>query len=377
MASIRRHPNATTRWQVRYRDPTGRQRTKNFAKRSDAEKYANLVEADKLRGNWTDPALGKMTYSEWSRQYEASRLGLRPSTRARDDSCLRNLILPTFGETKLSAIQPINVRQWIATLVENSYAPATVRKAAQLFRASLDAAVREGLVHRSPALHIELPRIEQRELRVLTPEEIDRVAAASPPRYRVLALTAGYTGLRFGELAGLKESRINLLERSLQVTHNLADVSGVVTIGPVKTPASRRRISLPAFLCDQLGSHLGSFRNESGFVFTSPTGSPLRRTNYRRRVWIPTIEAAFGDHAVRFHDLRHSHAAMLIAEGVHPKVLQERLGHSSIKTTLDTYGHLYEGLDGAAATALDDVYSRSRVDRMWTDTPDKVPSLAF
>ena len=376
MASIRRHPNAPSRWQVRYRDPSGRQRSENFAKKSDAEKTANLIEADKLRGRWTDPALGKLTYAEWSEQYESSRHGLRPSTRARDDSYLANLVLPTFGEIPISAIHPIDVRQWIAKLVSAGYAPATVRKAAQLLRASLDAAVREGLLPRSPATHIDLPKVETPDLRVLTAEEIERVALASPARYRAMVLTAGYTGLRFGEIAGLKASRLNLLKRSLQVTHSLTDVSGMVTLGPVKTPASRRRISLPAFLTDALASHLATHRSESGFVFTSPTGAHLRRTNYRRRGWLPTIEAALGDRSVRFHDLRHSHAAMLIAEGVHPKVLQERLGHSSIKTTLDTYGHLYDGLDGAAADALDDVYSRSRVDRMWTAEGRTIVDLA-
>ena len=84
----------------------------------------------------------------------------------------------------------------------------------------------------------------------------------------------------------------------------------------------------------------------------------MRRTNFRRRSWLPAVRASVGE-PLRFHDMRHSHAAMLIAEGEHPKVIQARLGHSSIQVTLDTYGHLFEGLDEAAADRLDAAYARA------------------
>jgi integrase len=89
-------------------------------------------------------------------------------------------------------------------------------------------------------------------------------------------------------------------------------------------------------------------------------GGPLRRTLFRRRTWLPAVSDSVGE-PCRFHDLRHTHAALLIAEDVHPKVLQERLGHASIKTTLDVYGHLFEGLDEAAADALDEAIGRATV----------------
>lgn len=91
---------------------------------------------------------------------------------------------------------------------------------------------------------------------------------------------------------------------------------------------------------------------DSTFVFGSPDGGPLRRTNWRRRFWVPAVAASVGD-PMRFHDLRHTHAALLVAAGEHPKVIQQRLGHASISTTLDTYGHLMEGLDVAAADRLE------------------------
>ncbi|MFQ5967331.1 MAG: tyrosine-type recombinase/integrase, partial [Acidimicrobiia bacterium] len=166
------------------------------------------------------------------------------------------------------------------------------------------------------------------------------------PRYRALVLVGGYTGLRIGEATHLRPDHLNLLRRQLRVVEHL------------KTEASLRTVSLPRFLVEELAQHLGKYRGE--YVFIAPEGGQVRPQNFRRRAWRPVAPEG-----VRFHDLRHSHAAMLIAAGVHPKVIQERLGHTSIKTTLDIYGHLYDGLDEAAADTLDDVFERSRVDKMW------------
>ena len=100
-------------------------------------------------------------------------------------------------------------------------------------------------------------------------------------------------------------------------------------------------------------------------MFQAPDGGPLRRTTFRERFWLPAVRASVGE-PCRFHDLRHTHVALLIAQGEHPKVIQQRLGHASIRTTLDTYGHLFEGLDEAAAERLDAGFLLLPVDRMLT-----------
>ena len=163
-------------------------------------------------------------------------------------------------------------------------------------------------------------------------------------------LVGGFAGLRLGEALGLQPSSLNLLKQQLRVERQLTEVRGAVSLTSIlKTSAARRTVSVPSKLAEELEAHLMQYARE--LVFTSPNGHPIRRSNFRRRVWQP----AAGE-GVRFHDLRHSHAAMLISEGVQPKVIQARLGHSSIRTTLDTYGHLYEGLDKAAAKAVDKVW---------------------
>ena len=159
----------------------------------------------------------------------------------------------------------------------------------------------------------------------LSPTEIERLAGLIDPRYRALVLTAGYTGARFGELAALRIGRegLDLLRKRMTIRATLTEVRGHLEVGPPKTKAANRSVSLPRFIVDELAHHL---ENHGGdHVFTSPDGKALRRNNFRRRVWLPAVKAA-GLDGVRFHDLRHSHAAMLIAAGEHPRLISGRLG---------------------------------------------------
>jgi integrase len=271
---------------------------------------------------------------------------------------MRNQILPHLGDRRLGSGTTADLEQWVAALTAAGYAAATVRKAYQLAAAVFESAVRSSLIARSPAVGVKLPRIEQREMRFLTPEQVATLANATGA-YRVIVLTAAYTGLRFGELTGLRVGRLDLFRRRLTVAETLSEVRGRITFSDPKTATSRRSLSLPRFLVDELAALLASHAADAdGLVFTAAKGGPLRRTNFRRRVWLPAVDATVGK-PMRFHDLRHTHAAILIAQGEHPKVIQERLGHASIKTTLDTYGHLFEGLDEAAADRLDDTWTGS------------------
>jgi len=135
-------------------------------------------------------------------------------------------------------------------------------------------------------------------------------------------------------------------------------VSGELSFGPPKTNASRRTVSMPGFLVKEVVRHLKGFPDRSQLVFASPEGGSIRRTNFCRRFWLPAVDSSVG-RPCTFHSFRHTHAALLIGEGARPKVIQERLGHGSIRVTLDTYGHLVEGLDQAAADALDGAFKRS------------------
>ena len=367
MGSIRRvaHHSGEHAWQARWRDPAGSQRSKNFARRAEAERHLTVVEGRKLTGDYIDPSRAKIRFAAWLPQAESGHIDRRPSTKARDDSILSSLVLPTFGTMPIGSIHPLIIQEWVAELDEAGYAPATIRKAYQLLSRTLDAAVDAGLLPRSPVGGARLPKLEHSEKRFLSPTEITRLAEAIPPRFKTLVLAAAYTGARFGELAALDTDHYQPLRRSIRIDRTLSEVRGQLHLGQPKTRAARRTLILPEWLADALDEHLATWPPTDGLIFTAPEDGPLRRSGFRTRHWKPAVKKSVGE-PMRFHDLRHSHVALLIAQGTHPAVIAARLGHTSVRTVLDVYGHLYEGLDRGAADALAPPWEASHVDAMWT-----------
>ncbi len=207
MSSTEKTEHGTYR--VRYRTPDGRSRSKTFKRRADADAFAATVETSKLQGTYTDPSPGKTRFGDWAKHVQVSRINLAPSTRARDDSYFRSFMLPYFANETLARVNPLQVQRWMSALVAEDYAPGTIRKAYQLLSAVFDAAVNSDLIPRSPCRGIKLPKDIREELRFLSPEEVEQLADAIDPRYRALVLTAAYTGLRSGELLGLKVNRLD------------------------------------------------------------------------------------------------------------------------------------------------------------------------
>jgi hypothetical protein len=225
MATIeKRVRNGRTTYRVRYRDPAGSQRSRVFARKADAQRFLNETETAKARGTWTDPALGRVLFRDWLGEWWATTTNLRASTRARDESLLRRLVLPRFGDAPLAAISQRDVRAWVAELTAQGLAPATVQKAYQVLGKVLAAAVDAGMLAQSPCRRVPLPKVEREEMRFLTPAEVAALADAIDQRYRALVLVGAYGGLRIGELAGLRRSRVDLLRGTVQVAEIVVEV---------------------------------------------------------------------------------------------------------------------------------------------------------
>jgi integrase len=368
VASIRKVVHRTGRmsWQARWRDPTGVQRSKNFGRRIDAERFLVSVEARKLAGTYIDPRAGRILLGDFTEQTTPGWVNRRDSTKARDESYLRSLVLPVFAGMPIGAIGPFDVQAWVGDLDADGYAPATIRKAHQLLGRILNDAVRSGLIAATPCRDITLPRIQDTEKRFLTPNEITRLADTIHPRYKALVVTAAYTGCRVGELIALDLDRYQPDKRIIRIERSLAEVRGHLRFGQPKTAAARRAVSIPAWLPQVIDQHLADYPPDpDGLIFTAPEGGPIRRNTFRARFWLPAVADSVGQ-PMRFHDLRHSHVALLIAQGAHPAVIASRLGHTSVKTVLDVYGHLYQGLDRNAADTLEPPWNPSHVDAMWT-----------
>jgi integrase len=210
---------------------------------------------------------------------------------------------------------------------------------------------------------VKTPSTERRAIRILSVEEVEALADAFDPRYRVIVLLGAYAGLRFGEASALRTPHLRLLERRIEIFEGSSEVNGKLYVGPLKTKESRRVVTIPAFLADELGQHLGRCASPD-LVFPASSGRPLRRTNFGHRFWAPAVKAAGNSPAPTFHHLRHTAAALAIAEGAHPKAIQARLGHASITTTLNLYGHLFPSLDVELAERLEKVRAEALAARL-------------
>jgi integrase len=341
-----------TRWQARYRGPDGKERSQLFDRRIDAERWIVAQEGRKQRNEWIDPETGRTPFRGWAEEWWTTTTHLRPSSKARTEGILRNHVLPRFGDVPLAGIIPTEVRAFVSDLHAAGLAPATVRKTYNVFRAIIGAAEESGLIGRSPCVGIKLPKATHAEPRFLDPEELGRLAGAVPHRYRALVLVGGYGGLRFGELVALTLPRIDFLRSRLRVVESIVEVAGQLHWGPTKTGPSRV-VTLPRFVTEALAEQVKKYPpGEGGLIFTAPEGGPIRRSIWRARVWVDAIKEA-NVQPLRIHDLRHTAAALAIKAGAHPKAIADRLGHASITTTLNTYGHLFPALDEELAERLD------------------------
>ena len=360
MAHIRRHPG-TGKWQVRYRDPTGRERSRTFRRKADADSYLTTVEADKLRGEWRDPSLGRRRFDHWATAWSASRIHLRPSTIASTASLLKQHVLPYFGDRQVVSIEPSTVQAFVSRLQAKGLSRSTIRNSYLIIRGVLDLAIDEGALPRNACRGTKLPLEPTKEMRFLSAEELDHLVQATPAPWHIAVLLGGFCGLRFSEVAGLRLKSVDMLKRQIRVLEAAVEVNGIVHFGPPKSRASARAVAAPRFVSDALAAHLNDLTSPEDLLFHTASGGPISRANFRNRVWLPAVHEARLE-PLRFHDLRHTHAALLIAQGEHPKVIQTRLGHSSIRVTLDTYGHLFDGMDDQAALRLDELRNKRLAD---------------
>lgn len=351
MAHIRRRTNG--RWQARYRDPSGREHTRDFARKVDAERFLVTSEGAKLRGDWVDPSGGRTPLADWSETWlDVVRPTLKPKTLAGYGSLMRSRILPTFGAMPLAAIRLSDVQTWVGGMQEDGLSASRIRQAHGALSSMLDAAVRESLIARNVARGARLPKLERREAAFLDTTTVDAMVIAAPDDYRAFIAIQGVLGLRFGEAAALRRRSVNLLRRRIRVEESLAEIGGELIFGPTKTHAARS-VPIPPSLAALLAKHMENVPGEpAALLFTSSRGLPLRYSRFRPTVWLPLLAQLDLPH-VGMHALRHSAAARMIGAGWSAKAVQQTLGHATAGFTLTVYGHLFEDDLDALANALD------------------------
>lgn len=336
--SIQYRMDRPSPWRARYLGADGRQRSRSFERKVDAERWLRDELAKIDRGLWVDPSAGDVTFAEWSEGW-LEGLDLKPSTRANYESNLRSRILPHFGAIPISRITPGGVRLWVTELCGAGLSAASVRQARQILHAALEVAVMDGILPRNAVDPVSPPSVRPRRQLFLTEAELESLAEAAEQRQETmgsLVLLLGWSGLRWGEAAALRGRRVDVNRRRIQVVEAVAEVGGRLEWGTPKTHDGRTVI-LPRFVVDAL-----PISEPDGLVFTAPKGGALRTSNFRRDVWHPACKTSGMPEGLLVHDLRDTAASLMIASGASIKAVQRALGHASAKMTLDTYGGLFE-----------------------------------
>ena len=346
MASIKKEitSKGETRYAVRYRDLNRRSREKWFRRMADAKAFKSQVEADLYRGTWTDPRGGEITLDAWSEIWMKSKSHLAPKTLAGYRSLLDLHVLQELGRRSLSSLGPEDVGAWVSGMNAKRLSPSRVRQAYRVLSGMLQLAHSYDRISRNPAavdgVKRLVPRPREAEMRFLTSEEVVELSISVPQEYSALILVLGIAGLRFGEAVALRRRRVDLLHNRIHVSESATEVDGKLIFGQTKS-GKDRWVDIPSFVTESLNVRMKDvdIANDS-LIFTTPEGRPLRNSNFRNRIWKPSLEAVGIDPKTRLHDLRHSAVSIMILNGAPITLVQRQVGHASIVTT-QRYAHLY------------------------------------
>jgi integrase len=252
-----------------------------------------------------NPDDGKVPFGKYAEDWINERPGLRPKTVELYRYLLRRHLNPTFEVKAIAEIREPHVRRWRKKLLDNGVSAVTVAKAYRLLKAILATAADDGLIRRNPCRIKGAGQEKSAERPILTVPQVFALAEAIEPRYQALVLLGALTSLRWGELCALRRADIDLDARTVQVERSLTELQGGgLTFGPPKSEAGTRTVGFPDLISPMLRWHLSCFTQdgEDHLVFVGPNGAPLRRGNFRRRVWLKTLNAA-GLPKIHFHDL--------------------------------------------------------------------------
>jgi integrase len=352
LAGIQKLPSG--RFQVRYRGPDGKQYKRSFDREREATAFAGQMESSRARGEWMDPAAGKVTLERlWTRwrpdaPYRASHL-------ATYDVYWRTQVGPKLGAYPLARITKQVVQRFLSDVQRESGSAWVTEHAFRLLRKLLMEAMDAELIVRNPATRVRLPKKPKRHTpTVLTPQEIGGLAREVPPHWRALVLVNAYGAMRWSEVVGLTVGSVDWGRRLISVTETVVEAAGHLYKEPTKTEAGRRTITLPGFVMEALAEHIRRWPpGDLGLIFHDRNGQPVRRSTFYR-TWRQATERA-GLPGFKVRNLRHTGASLAVASGADLEHLKVRMGHESIATTSRFYLQMYEGRDAEIAQRLEEL----------------------
>jgi integrase len=300
------------------------------------------------------PQNDRITVSEFIENYmeTVAKDTLRPRTQELMWSFIRVHIGPSLGKIKLKDLGPHHLQTFYRQKMDAGLSRRTVQLLHVTIRRVLNQAVSWGVITKNVCSQVRAPRPIKKAPTFFTKEQLNTfLSSVRGHRWYLIYLLLVYGGFREGEVLGIHVEDCDMVNRVINVRHAVLTLKGGLVITEPKTESSKRAVSLPKVAYDELKIHLEQLERKQGLIFTTSSGKPVSPRNLIRHFKIALKTAGLPD--IRIHDLRHSHASLLLAAGTNPKVVQERLGHASITLTLNTYSHVIPSLQEEVARKLD------------------------
>lgn len=353
------------------RDENGKRRQKWYTvhgTKKEADRELTRILHEMNTGAFVEAS--RMTVSEYLKQWldDYAKTNVSAKTFERYTDIVKNDVAPALGRHQLAKLQPLHIQAFYSKALQSGrkdgkggLSPQTVLHFHRLIRKALQDAVKWQLIARNPADSVEPPRAVKLEMKVLEASYVKQLLELIRDSvYYMPTLLAVTTGLRRGEILGLQWSDIDLETGVLMVRRSLEQTRAGLSFKEPKTSKSRRVVALPEMTITALQRHkeeqalrrleLGPIYKDTCLVCARSDGGFINPKRLSRE--FPPLLQKWGLPKVRFHDLRHTHATLLLQEGVHPKIVSERLGHSTIGITLDTYSHVLPSMQEEAARKL-------------------------
>lgn len=363
----------------------GRETTKSFDRKVDAERHLAVTITSQLRGDYVDPRSGRITVREYADRWLAEKLRLRPGSRARYRSHLDKHILPALGHLAVGDVRRSTVQGMVSALAASNLAPATVKSIARTTSIIFRAAVADQVIARSPYERIELPEAAESKAEILTIDQVRALAEHMPPYLKAVPVVGAQCGLRPGELLGLEldpARGLDMLGRRILVRQQLVSELGRPPyLGLPKTAAGVREVPLADETLAALAKHLAEHppvevtiedrtghrpkKRTARLVFLSGRGQPWRRWDFNH-AWNNAVDRARAagvelPERITPHIMRHTYASLLIRHNENVKVVQARLGHATAAETLDTYSHLWKDSADRTRQAISEAFAQEEL----------------
>lgn len=346
------------------KDDKGKRKTikkRGFKGKKEARDAEALARTEWLKGSYVDPT--RIIYEDYIKEWLENKQDINKKTRYVNEGHLRNHIIPELGHLPLQKINVVHIEKFIKTLQDKKLADGTIKKIYNIVQTSFNSAIKKELLIKNPFSLLDKsskPRSGTPKVDYWTKDEVKAFLSGFEHRNKIIFILAIYTGMRQGEIMALRWRDVDFENKMLRI-RQILDFDGKIE-ERVKTDAGYRSVTVSEKVLSELKKHRSMIIQEKliaeeyvdhDLVVCQTNGKPSSKTNFHK-FWMRQLNKT-GVRKIRFHDLRHTCASLLFSANVHPKVVQELLGHKSIKVTLDTYSHMMPNMQSDALKALDEM----------------------